>query len=128
MKKALSIELPESFNKIMVFGLPGSGKSTFATKLAQYLNLPIFHLDKHFYVENWVERNYQEFLDIQQSFVKQPKWVIDGNALSESRCRHLLSLHGVCLPLANSKTCVSKELAYPRFSGRVYKERPFQAH
>lgn len=71
----------------MIFGLPGSGKSTFATKLAQCLDIPIFHLDKHFYVENWVERNYQEFLDIQQSFVNQPKWVIDGNAMKSLEIR-----------------------------------------
>lgn len=56
MKKEQPPQLPD-FNKIMVFGLPGSGKSTFATKLAQFLNLPIYHLDKHFYVENWIERD-----------------------------------------------------------------------
>lgn len=59
------LQFPDAINKIMVFGLPGSGKSTFATKLAQSLNLPIYHLDRHFYVENWVERDYQEFLEIQ---------------------------------------------------------------
>jgi adenylate kinase family enzyme len=52
MKEAQPIELPDSIDKIMVFGLPGSGKSTFATKLAQSLNLPIYHLDRHFYVES----------------------------------------------------------------------------
>jgi adenylate kinase family enzyme len=41
----------------------------------------IYHLDKYFYVENWVEREYQQFLDTQQNFVDLPKWVIDGNAM-----------------------------------------------
>jgi adenylate kinase family enzyme len=54
----------------MVFGLPGSGKSTFATQLAYSLGLPIYHLDKYFYVGNWVEREYQEFLDIQKNYAK----------------------------------------------------------
>jgi adenylate kinase family enzyme len=81
------LQLPAVFNKIMVFGLPGSGKSTFATKLAQCLNLPIYHLDKHFYIENWIERNYQEFLDQQQSFVNQSRWVIDGNAMKSLEMR-----------------------------------------
>jgi len=80
-------QLPKNRNKIMVFGLPGSGKSTFAIQLAQYLDLPIYHLDKHFYIENWVERDYQEFLDIQQSFVNQSKWVIDGNAMKSLEMR-----------------------------------------
>jgi adenylate kinase family enzyme len=77
----------EKFDKIMVFGLPGSGKSTFATKLAQCLDLPVYHLDKHFYVENWFERDYEEFLDVQQSFVDQPRWVIDGNAMKSLEMR-----------------------------------------
>lgn len=87
MKKEQPPQLPDVFNKIMIFGLPGSGKSTFATKLAQFLNLPIYHLDKHFYVENWIERDYQEFLDIQQSFVDRASWVIDGNAMKSLEMR-----------------------------------------
>lgn len=50
--------------KIMIFGRPGSGKSTFATWLSQSLDLPLHHLDKHFYIRNWVERDYNEFLQI----------------------------------------------------------------
>lgn len=87
MKVIATTKLPEKLNRVMIFGLPGSGKSTFATKLAQHLNLPIFHLDKHFYIENWIERDYQEFLDIQQHFVDQPKWVIDGNAMQSLEMR-----------------------------------------
>lgn len=87
MKKEEFPQLPDVLNKIMVFGLPGSGKSTFATKLARRLALSIYHLDRHFYIENWVERDYQEFLGIQQSFVDQPQWVIDGNAMKSLEMR-----------------------------------------
>lgn len=66
--------------KIMIFGIPGSGKSTFALKLARLLNLPLFHLDKYFFVSDWKERNYEEFLEIQKGFVDQDSWIIDGNA------------------------------------------------
>ncbi len=71
----------------MIFGLPGSGKSTFATKLAQFLDLPIHYLDKHFYIENWVERDHEEFLDIQRSVVNQSKWIIDGNSMRSLEMR-----------------------------------------
>lgn len=54
--------------KIMIFGRPGGGKSTSANQLSKELGLPIYHLDKYFYVENWVERNYQEFLVYTWSF------------------------------------------------------------
>lgn len=64
----------------MIFGRPGSGKSTFASYLFNYLNLPLYHLDKYFFVENWGERNYEEFLDIQQKIVDSDSWIIDGNS------------------------------------------------
>ncbi len=66
--------------KIMIFGRPGSGKSTFATWLSQSLGLPLHHLDKHFYSSNWVERDYNEFLQIQQNIVNSERWIVDGNS------------------------------------------------
>lgn len=65
--------------RIMIFGRPGSGKSTFATWLSRSLGLPLHHLDKHFYINNWVERDYQEFLQIQKTIVSTDYWIIDGN-------------------------------------------------
>jgi len=76
--------------RIMIFGRPGSGKSTFAYLLSTKLNLPLHHLDKHFYKENWVERSYQEFMDIQENIIANPTWIIDGNNTRslESRYRN----------------------------------------
>lgn len=64
----------------MIFGIPGSGKSTFAVKLSQQLGLPLFHLDKYFFVQGWQERDYNEFLRIQRELVEKERWIIDGNA------------------------------------------------
>lgn len=64
----------------MIFGIPGSGKSTFALKLSRLLNAPLFHIDKYFFVSGWEERNYEEFLQIQKGLVNQDSWIIDGNA------------------------------------------------
>jgi len=66
--------------RIMIFGRPGSGKSTFAVRLSHSLNLPLHHLDKYFYVENWVERDYSKFLQIQQDLVNSDAWIVDGNS------------------------------------------------
>ena len=68
------------FKRIMIFGRPGSGKSTFATWLSEVLGLPLHHLDKHFYVNNWVERDYSEFLQIQKNIVESECWIVDGNS------------------------------------------------
>jgi len=76
-----------SIKKMMVFGRPGSGKSTFASWVATALNLPLHHLDKHFFTENWKERNYSEFLQIQQNIVDGNAWIVDGNSTQSLEMR-----------------------------------------
>lgn len=73
--------------KIMLFGRPGSGKSTFANQLGQKLNIPVYHLDKYFYEAHWKERPYQDFLRIQQELVNLDHWIIDGNATKSLETR-----------------------------------------
>lgn len=73
--------------KIMIFGIPGSGKSTFAVSISEQLQIPVDHLDRHFYIENWIERDYNEFLQIQESLVSQKSWIIDGNCIKSLEMR-----------------------------------------
>ncbi len=75
-------------SRIMIFGRPGSGKSTFSQKVHQRTGLSLYHLDKYFYTENWTERNYQQFLNIQQKLVDQDQWIIDGNNLKSLEMRY----------------------------------------
>ncbi len=72
----------------MIFGRPGSGKSTFAFELHKKLNLPLYHVDKYFFVSNWAPRDFQEFLTIQQSIVDKPAWIIDGNSTKSLEMRY----------------------------------------
>ena len=74
--------------RIMIFGRSGSGKSTFAHRLHVAIGLPLHHLDRHFFVENWVERDYQEFLNIQRSIIDQDEWIIDGNSIRSLEMRY----------------------------------------
>ena len=76
------------YSRICIFGRPGSGKSTFALKLHKETNLPLYHLDKYFFTANWVERDYQQFLSIQQDIVDQERWIIDGNSLKSLEMRY----------------------------------------
>ncbi len=72
----------------MIFGRPGSGKSTFALKLHELTGLPLYHLDKYFFTSHWVERVPEEFLDIQCSLVAQDSWIIDGNSTKTLEIRY----------------------------------------
>lgn len=66
--------------KIMVIGISaGVGKSTFARKLGESLNLPVVHLDTLFWKPNWVEASLEEFSEAQQEVVIQDQWIIEGN-------------------------------------------------
>jgi adenylate kinase family enzyme len=68
--------------KIMIFGRPGSGKSTFAYELHQKTQIPIFYGDKYFFEANWQMKSPEKCFQIQQSFIHQSHWIIDGNCIS----------------------------------------------
>lgn len=71
----------------MILGRPGSGKTTFASWLSKALNIPLHHLDKHYFIANWVERDREEFLNIQQDIVDSDSWIIDGNSIGSLEMR-----------------------------------------
>lgn len=76
-----------NYQKIMIFGRPGSGKSTFAYYMSQKTQIPLYHLDKYFYVSNWIERDEKEFIKIQKKLVSNDKWIIDGNSIKTLEIR-----------------------------------------
>lgn len=80
--------LRKKIKRVMVFGVPASGKSTFSMRISELLNLPLYHIDRYFFVENWRLRDAKEFLDIQEKLVEQEKWVIDGNAITSLEVRY----------------------------------------
>lgn len=71
----------------MIFGIPGSGKSTFASQLSLQLKIPLEYLDSYFFIDNWVERDKTQFLQIQETLVSKESWIIDGNAIRSLEVR-----------------------------------------
>ena len=65
--------------KINVIGTSGSGKSTFAHRLAERLDLPYIEMDSLFWLPNWKERSDEDFFARLEAELRRPGWVLDGN-------------------------------------------------
>lgn len=74
--------------RILIFGRPGSGKSTYAVNLGGQLKLPVYHLDKIFFESHWKKRDGEDFLKLQQIWADQPDWIIDGNGMATIERRY----------------------------------------
>jgi adenylate kinase family enzyme len=72
--------------KIAVIGLPGSGKSTFASKLAKILDIPVHHLDKHMF-DGLKKIDTQEFIEVQKAILEEKTWVVEGCSFSTFELR-----------------------------------------
>ncbi|WP_047982342.1 DNA topology modulation protein [Ornithinibacillus contaminans] len=65
--------------RIAIIGSGGSGKSTFARKLGEKLQINVYHLDALFWNPGWVGVPKDEQRQIQQRLVAEEAWIIDGN-------------------------------------------------
>lgn len=66
--------------KILIIGIPGSGKSTFANTLGKRLNREVIHLDKLYRKSGWiVAHTKDEWLNLIKNLVSQEQWIMDGN-------------------------------------------------
>lgn len=71
-------------DRINVVGLSGSGKSTFARKLAFVLKAEYIEMDRLFHGPNWTEPNEQVFRARIQNAIHGDRWVLDGNYHSKT--------------------------------------------
>lgn len=65
--------------RVMIIGCAGVGKSTLARKLAEQLQLPLYHLDRLFWRPGWQPTPRPEWVKLQQELVAGERWLIDGN-------------------------------------------------
>ena len=65
--------------RIVVLGIPGSGKSVFSSQLARMTDLPLVRIDDLNWNSDWVRREKTEFLRALQDEVSKNEWIIDGN-------------------------------------------------
>ena len=68
-----------SFQKILIVGSPGSGKSTFARALREQTGLPLCHLDMLYWNADRTTVSREVFDERLQGVLEQESWIIDGN-------------------------------------------------
>ena len=67
------------FQRLLVLGNGGAGKSTFAAAAGEAFSLPVVHLDKLWWLPGWVNRTQEAFDALLAEELAKPAWVMDGN-------------------------------------------------
>ena len=78
----MTSEQMRSPRRIAVIGTSGSGKTTFARRVAAAIDAPHFELDGSFHQPNWVPAEPDVFRARVSDAVAGPAWVTDGNYTS----------------------------------------------
>lgn len=65
--------------RILVIGCGGAGKSTLAQRLGANLQLPVIHLDAHYWRPGWVEPSKSEWATTVSELLTTDAWIMDGN-------------------------------------------------
>jgi adenylate kinase family enzyme len=68
-----------NMKRILIIGSSGSGKSTLARRLGATLELPVIHLDRHYWHPGWVGTPQAEWQRKTEELVQREEWIIDGN-------------------------------------------------
>ncbi len=65
--------------KILIIGCAGAGKTVLATELGALTNLPVIHLDAHYWKPGWIRPQKEDWIKAVADLVKPDRWIIDGN-------------------------------------------------
>ena len=77
--------------RILIIGSNGAGKSTFSCQLAERTHLPLIHIDRLYWRNNWEVTPRQEFEELVCAQAQKPEWIIEGNNIGS--LDHLLKKH-----------------------------------
>jgi adenylate kinase family enzyme len=65
--------------KILVIGSGGVGKTTFAKRLSNIINIDVIHLDTLYWNPGWVETPKTEWRKTVEALIERDSWIMDGN-------------------------------------------------
>jgi adenylate kinase family enzyme len=64
--------------RIALVGCPGAGKTTLARKLGRALELPVIHLDSHYWRSGWERIRQPEWEKKIEALTREPNWIAEG--------------------------------------------------
>ncbi|MGI5895030.1 MAG: AAA family ATPase [Candidatus Merdivicinus sp.] len=67
--------------RVLIIGGNGAGKTTFARKLAEQTRLPLVHLDRLYWRDDWQSASPEEFNHLLATELSKDVWILDGNIL-----------------------------------------------
>ena len=78
------------YNKIMIFGCCGCGKTTLSKEIQNVTQLPLIHLDSINWTDNWNALSPSEFDSLLVKEMQKPYWIIEGlyNRTVEARIHY----------------------------------------
>ena len=103
--------------KVIVIGSPGAGKSTFSRQLRDKTGLPLYYLDKLWYLPDRTNIGKEEFDKKLEEILETDEWIIDGNysRTIETRLKYCDAVFlldyplDVCLEGARSRVGIQRE-------------------
>lgn len=71
--------MTHNYQRILIIGSPGAGKSTLATALARDSQLPLIRLDRLFWQKNQTTITLSQLQEKLVPLLAEERWIIDGN-------------------------------------------------
>ncbi len=65
--------------RVLVIGVGGAGKSTFAKRLGEILKIEVTHLDRLYWSAGWKKMEKQEWKERVGELIQGDEWIMDGN-------------------------------------------------
>lgn len=65
--------------RILVIGCPGAGKTYFAKKLKDIINIPVVHMDNLYWHQDKTSISQEELSEKLLPYLQKEEWIIDGN-------------------------------------------------
>ncbi len=67
------------YNRILVLGSPGAGKTYFSNRLSEKLQIKVIHLDDYYWKSNWIACADKEWNEILEQLLEEQSYIMEGN-------------------------------------------------